>query len=180
MKTPANPACKISHESFDVVVEIPMNSTPVKYEVDHETGALRVDRFLGTPMFYPANYGFIPNTLGLDGDPVDVLVMTPHSLVHGAHIECRAIGMLMMEDDGGVDPKILALPSGSIWPECAEISSYEEISDSTLHQIEHFFRHYKDLECGKWVKIQGWVGAQEAQNTIAESIKRFNDSRTKT
>jgi len=160
-------------ESVNVVIEIPMNSSFVKYEVDHDSGVLSVDRFFTAPMFYPANYGFIPQTLGLDGDPLDVLVVTPHPLLPGSVIECRPIGMLLMEDDGGQDPKLLALPAASVWPECAEIDSLDGMSEQLLTQIEHFFKHYKDLDCGKWTKTSGWTSAEDAKSEIKASIQRF-------
>lgn len=163
-------------EKFNVIIEISMNSDPIKYEVDKETGAIFVDRFMGTAMFYPCNYGYIPKTIGLDGDPVDVLVMAPFSLPPGVVVSCRTIGVLNMEDDGGIDAKLLAVPDTKLLPSYAHINSLEDVSPRSLNQIKHFFEHYKDLEEGKWVKIQGWDNADAAKKEILAGIERYESA----
>ncbi|CEG58805.1 inorganic diphosphatase [Legionella fallonii] len=161
---------------INVIIEIPMHGEPVKYEVDKETGALFVDRFMATAMFYPANYGYIPQTLSEDGDPVDVLVVTPVPLISGAVISCRTIGMLKMTDESGVDAKLLAVPTAKLSKMYQNIESHLDLPQHLLLSIEHFFTHYKDLEEGKWVKIEGWVGPEVAREEIMSSIKRYNSS----
>ncbi len=157
----------------NVIIEIPMNAGPVKYEVDKETGALFVDRFMATAMYYPANYGYIPKTLSEDGDPVDVLVITPTPLVSTAVIPCRVVGMLKMADESGVDAKLLALPITKLCKFYESIQSYTDLPSHLLASLEHFFSHYKDLEEGKWVKIDGWEGVDAARNEIMSSIERY-------
>jgi inorganic pyrophosphatase len=157
----------------NVVIEIPACSQPVKYEVDKESGELFVDRFMTTAMFYPCNYGYIPNTLSEDGDPVDVLVMTPVPLVSGCVIRCRPIGMLNMTDEAGVDAKILAVPHEKICKAYSDIHSYKDVSESLTKSIEHFFEHYKDLEKGKWVKVSGWADADAAKAEVEAGVKRY-------
>lgn len=159
---------------INVVIEIPMHGEPVKYEVNKETGALFVDRFMTTAMFYPTNYGYIPNTLSEDGDPVDVLVVTPVPLISGAVIPCRVVGMLKMTDESGVDAKLLAVPITKLSKMYQSIQSYQDLPQPLLLSLEHFFKHYKDLEEGKWVKIDGWVDADEARKEILASVERFN------
>jgi|SRR6185437_12789824 len=159
-------------EEFNVVIEIPANSAPVKYEMDKASSALFVDRFVGTGMSYPVNYGFIPHTLSEDGDPADVLVLTPFPLVHGCVVKSRAIGVLRMEDESGVDAKILALPTKKACPIYADIESYTQLPALLIEQIKYFFEHYKGLEKGKWVKISGWEDAAAAKAEIVESVKR--------
>jgi inorganic pyrophosphatase len=156
----------------NVIVEIPMNGEPVKYEVDKASGALFVDRFLSTAMFYPANYGYIPRTLSEDGDPVDVLVVTPTPLVSGSVIRCRPVGMLKMTDESGVDAKIIAVPISKLCKMYESVQTYHDIPQHLLSSIEHFFNHYKDLEEGKWVKVDGWEGPEAAQQEIMASIAR--------
>lgn len=158
---------------FNVIIEIPMNSGPVKYEVDKDTGTLAVDRFMATPMFYPANYGFIPQTLSLDGDPVDVLVLTPVPVISGSVIQCRAIGVLKMTDESGEDAKILALPIKKLTKVYDDIETYKDLPLPVTSSIEHFFKHYKDLEDGKWVKIDGWDDVEAAHAEIMESAQRY-------
>ena len=160
-------------EAFNVIIEIPMNADPVKYEVDKESGALFVDRFMGTAMHYPTNYGYVPQTIAGDGDPVDVLVMTPFPLPPGVVVPCRALGILMMEDEGGLDGKVLAVPTEKILARYSNIQSLADIHDLQLQQISHFFEHYKDLEPGKWVKVGKWAGKAEAERLIAEAQERF-------
>jgi inorganic pyrophosphatase len=159
---------------INVIIEIPMHGEPVKYEVDKETGALFVDRFMATAMFYPTNYGYIPNTLSEDGDPVDVLVITPVPLISGAVIPCRVIGMLKMTDEAGVDAKLLAVPTTKLSKMYQTVETYKDIPQHLLLSLEHFFNHYKDLEEGKWVKIDGWAGPEEARAEIMSSVERFN------
>lgn len=158
---------------INVVIEIPANGAPVKYEVDKDSGALLVDRFMATAMFYPCNYGFVPHTLSDDGDPVDVLVATPTPLMSGSVIRCRPVGMLKMQDEAGEDAKILAVPVDKLSPLYADVRTPQDLPALLLEQIQHFFEHYKDLEKGKWVKVEGWVGADEARQEITASIERF-------
>ena len=157
---------------FNVVVEIPQGGVPVKYELDKASGAVFVDRFLHTAMFYPGNYGFVPHTLAQDGDPIDVLVVGPAAVVPGAVVRCRPIGALMMEDEQGPDEKILAVPVDELHPFYTGVRSYQELPPILCDQIAHFFRHYKDLETGKWVNIARWADADEASALIAAAIAR--------
>jgi len=161
---------------FNVIVEIPMHSDPIKYEVDKETGALFVDRFVSTSMHYPCNYGYIPNTLSEDGDPVDVLVIAPFALVPGVVVRCRPIGLLEMTDEAGRDAKLLAVPIEKLTPLYRQVASARDLPALTLSQIEHFFAHYKDLEPGKWVKVEGWGSAEEARREIETGIERFRSA----
>jgi inorganic pyrophosphatase len=157
---------------INVLVEIPKGGEPVKYELDKESGALFVDRFLHTAMFYPGNYGFIPHTLSGDGDPCDVLVVGQVPVVPGAIIRSRPIGALLMEDESGPDEKIIAVPVDKLHPFYNDINSYTDLPTTVTEQIAHFFQHYKDLEKGKWVTIVRWVGPEEAGSLILESIER--------
>ena len=161
---------------INVIIEIPAQSDPVKYEVDKESGALFVDRFMATAMFYPCNYGYVPSTLSEDGDPVDVLVVTPVPLISGSVIRCRPIGMLKMTDESGVDAKILAVPVDKLSSLYTKVQSPEDMPSLLLAQISHFFEHYKDLEPGKWVKVDGWVGTAEAKAEILASVERYNNA----
>jgi inorganic pyrophosphatase len=161
-------------ESFNVIIEISMNADPVKYEVDKESGAIFVDRFMGTAMHYPTNYGYVPQTIAGDGDPVDVLVMTPFPLPPGVVVPCRAIGILMMEDEGGMDGKVLAVPTEKILPMYAKIQSLDDLHELQLQQIAHFFERYKDLEKGKWVKVKGWEGKDAAHKEILDGVANHN------
>ena len=160
-------------EQFNVIIEIPMNADPIKYEVDKDSGALFVDRFMTTAMHYPCNYGYIPNTLSDDGDPVDVLVITPFPLIPGVVVRCRAIGVLKMTDESGQDAKVLAVPVDKVLPIYKHWQKPEDLQDLRLQQIQHFFEHYKDLEPGKWVKAEGWEGREAAEAELARSIERF-------
>jgi inorganic pyrophosphatase len=160
-------------DAFNVIIEIPMNADPVKYEVDKETGAIFVDRFMSTAMHYPCNYGYIPQTLSDDGDPVDVLVITPYPLLPGVVVTCRAIGVLNMEDEAGGDAKLLAVPIDKILPIYQHWQKPEDMNDLRLQQIQHFFEHYKDLEAGKWVKVAGWDGPEAARREVAAGIASF-------
>ena len=163
-------------EQINVIIEIPANSDPVKYEVDKKTGAMFVDRFMNTAMYYPCNYGYVPNTLSDDGDPVDVLVITPFPLVSGSVIRCRPIGVLQMEDEAGQDAKLLAVPIDKLCKLYKNAEKPEDVGEQILNQISHFFEHYKDLEEGKWVKIAGWADKEAAYQEILDSVKRFEDS----
>jgi inorganic pyrophosphatase len=159
----------------NVIIEIPMHGEPVKYEVNKESGALFVDRFLTTAMFYPANYGYIPQTLSEDGDPVDVLVVTPVPLINGAVIRSRVVGMLKMTDESGVDAKLIAVPIDKLSTLYKSVKTYQDLPQHLLLSLEHFFNHYKDLEEGKWVKIDGWEGPDAAHREIMNSIARYNE-----
>jgi len=155
-----------------VVIEVPQNAVGIKYELDKDSNAIFVDRFLATPMHYPCNYGFIPNTLSGDGDPVDVLVVAQYPIVTGAVIPCRPIGVLVMEDEGGEDEKILAVPVSKMTPYYDDIKEATDLPQILLDQIKHFFEHYKDLEAGKWVKVTGWKDAAKAGEMILDGVKR--------
>ena len=157
----------------NVIIEIPSHSDPVKYEVDKETGAMFVDRFMGTAMHYPCNYGYIPNTLSEDGDPADVLVVTPIPVISGSVIRVRPLGMLSMTDEAGADAKIIAVPIDKLSNLYSQMNSVRDLPRSLLDSISHFFDHYKDLEPGKWVKIDGWVDVDDAKKEILESIERY-------
>ena len=159
-------------ENINVIVEVPVGGEPVKYEFDKKSGALFVDRILHTPMRYPANYGFVPHTLSQDGDPIDVLIANTRPIVPGAVINVRPIGVFKMEDDGGIDEKIVAVPVPKLTKRYADVTNYTDLPEITLAQIEHFFAHYKDLEPGKWVKVIGWGDAEEARGMIADAILR--------
>lgn len=170
MSINAIPAGKNIPDEINVIIEIPANADPVKYEVDKDTGALMVDRFMATPMFYPCNYGYIPNTLSEDGDPLDVLVVTPYPLINGAVIKCRPVGVLKMEDESGIDAKLLAVPVDKLSTIYRDVQQAADLPPLLLQQIEHFFEHYKDLEKGKWVKVQGWADAAEAKAEIEKAV----------
>ncbi|MDP3561948.1 MAG: inorganic diphosphatase [Legionellaceae bacterium] len=157
----------------NVIIEIPMNGQPVKYEVNKDSGALFVDRFLSTAMVYPTNYGYIPQTLSEDGDPVDVLVVTPVPVVCGSVIRARILGMMKMTDESGIDAKLIAVPISKLCRVYDDVQSYEDLPKSFLLSLEHFFKHYKDLEEGKWVKIDGWEGKDAAHQEILNSVARY-------
>ncbi len=163
-------------DDVNVVIEIPMNSEPVKYEVDKVSGAIFVDRLLTTPMRYPCNYGYVPHTLCGDGDPIDALVMMSMQLTPGCIINCRPIGMLEMEDESGTDEKLVVVPSDHVSPLYSQVHSVRELPAPARDQISHFFDHYKDLESDKWVKIKGWHGPQDARQAILDSIQRYGDA----
>jgi inorganic pyrophosphatase len=167
---------KLPHE-FNVIIEIPAQSDPVKYEVDKDTGAIFVDRFMGTAMHYPCNYGYIPNTLSEDGDPIDVLVRTPIRVIPGSVVRCRALGVLDMEDESGIDYKVMALPVNKLTPFWSHVSTLQDMPPVLIKQIEHFFEHYKDLEEGKWVKVQGWRDKQAAEDAIMRAVEAFNKAK---
>jgi inorganic pyrophosphatase len=161
----------------NVVIEIPMNGDPIKYELDKATGALFVDRFMSTAMHYPCNYGYIPQTLSDDGDPVDVLVITPVPLIPGVVVRCRPIGMLKMSDEAGGDTKVLAVPIDKLSSIYRNMQSPRDLPEIITNQITHFFQHYKDLEPGKWVRVEGWVEADDAKREIIDSIARHKRSK---
>ncbi|MDE2423458.1 MAG: inorganic diphosphatase [Betaproteobacteria bacterium] len=167
------PAGKDVPNDVNVIIEIPMNGSPIKYELDKETGAMFVDRFMSTAMHYPCNYGYIPQTLSEDGDPVDVLVITPIPLITGVVVRCRPIGVLKMTDEAGVDAKLLAVPVTKLCNLYDAIQKPEDLPPLTLKQIAHFFEHYKDLEAGKWVKVDGWEGPEAAKAEILAGIKNY-------
>jgi len=160
-------------DAFNVVIEIPMNADPIKYEVDKESGAIFVDRFMTTAMYYPANYGYVPQTLSGDGDPVDVLVIAPYPLLPGVVVPCRPLGILMMEDEAGVDGKVLAVPTDKVLPIYSHWKSVDDVNPMRLKAISHFFEHYKDLEAGKWVKVLGWEGIDAARKEILDGIAAY-------
>jgi len=162
---------KNAPKEVNVIIEVPLGSDPIKYEIDKDSGALVVDRFLHTPMFYPCNYGFIPHTLSDDGDPADVLVVGRLPIQPGAVIAVRPIGVLLMEDESGIDEKILAVPTSKLDPFYDKIENYTDLPQILLDQVAHFFEHYKDLEKNKWVKIQGWKDKEKAEEVILESIE---------
>ena len=167
------PAGKDLPNDIYVAIEIPANSSPIKYEIDKDMGAVLVDRFMATPMFYPANYGFIPNTLADDGDPLDVLVVTPYPVQPGAIIRCRPVGMLNMEDEAGGDEKLVAVPHDKLTTMYQDIKDVDDLPQLLKNQIQHFFENYKDLEKGKWVKIIGWEDAASARASIEKSVAAF-------
>ena len=159
-------------DDINVIVEVPIGGEPIKYELDKDAGTLVVDRFLHTPMRYPGNYGFVPHTLSDDGDPIDVLIANTRPIFPGAVINVRPVGVLKMNDDGGGDEKIIAVPSAKLTQRYLNVHNYTDLPAITLEQIQHFFEHYKDLEPGKWVKIIGWGDASEARRFITEAIER--------
>jgi inorganic pyrophosphatase len=163
-------------DEINVIIEIPAKSDPVKYEVDKKTGLISVDRFVATSMHYPCDYGFVPKTLSEDGDPVDVLVVTPYPLFPGVVIRCRPVGMLRMTDDSGPDAKILAVPVDKLSVHYRHIKEATDLGQPFLDSIQHFFQHYKDLEKGKWVDIAGWEDATSAKKEIMESVERYKKS----
>jgi inorganic pyrophosphatase len=166
------PGDNLPHEC-NVIIEIPKHADPVKYEVDKTSGVLVVDRFISSLMRYPANYGFIPETIADDGDPVDVLVVTPLPIVHGAIIPCRPVGVLMMTDESGDDAKIIAVPTDKLTPLYHKVKTYQDLPEIKLEQIKHFFELYKALEPGKWVKIRGWEGVEAAHAEIMRGLELY-------
>jgi inorganic pyrophosphatase len=160
-------------EEFHVIIEIPMNADPIKYEVDKETGAIFVDRFMSTAMHYPTNYGYVPRTIAGDGDPVDVLVITPVPLIPGVVVKCRALGVLQMDDEAGSDAKVLAVPVDKLLSLYSHWKKPEDMNPARLNTIAHFFEHYKDLEPGKWVKVKGWEGPEAAKKEIADGMAAY-------
>jgi inorganic pyrophosphatase len=172
MRLDAIPIGKNPPEDINVIIEVSVGGEPIKYEMDKASGTLVVDRFLYTPMRYPGNYGFVPHTLSEDGDPIDVLVCNTRTIVPGAVINCRPVGVLVMEDEGGGDEKVLAVPSAKVSRRYEKVLNYSDLPSISLQQIEHFFAHYKDLEPGKWAKIHHWGDRAEAERRIEEAIAR--------
>ena len=170
------PAGRNPPRDVNVLIEIPAGGLPVKYEMDKKSGALFVDRFLHTAMFYPGNYGFIPHTLSEDGDPIDVLVISAVPVIPGAVVRCRPVGVLVMQDQAGPDEKIIAVPTDDLHPFHTDVRSYHDLPTILLKQIEHFFQHYKDLEPAKWTKLGDWGGADVAERLIIEAVKRAQDA----
>lgn len=162
---------KDAPNNINVIIEIPQHGGPIKYEIDKDSGALLVDRFMGTAMYYPCNYGFVPNTLSDDGDPIDVLVCTPVPLAAGSVIACRPVGVLKMTDESGVDAKVIAVPVDKLTPLYKEVKEIEDLPESLLKAISHFFEQYKANEPGKWVKVDGFASAEEAKKDIMASIE---------
>lgn len=163
---------KDAPNQVNVIIEVPMNADPVKYEMDKESGAIFVDRFIATPMYYPCNYGFVPHTLSEDGDPIDVLVIADYPLLPGSVISAKPIGVLVMEDEKGMDEKILAVPAKKLNSQFEAIENINEVSKNLLEKIRHFFEHYKDLEQGKWVKVKSFEPKETATKLISEAIIR--------
>ncbi|MCL2829816.1 MAG: inorganic diphosphatase [Betaproteobacteria bacterium] len=168
------PAGKSIPNDINVIIEISMHSEPIKYEVDKDSGTIFVDRFMATSMHYPCNYGYIPNTIADDGDPVDVLVLAQFALPPGVVVRCRPIGMLSMEDEAGGDAKILAVPVDKLTPMYRNVQSPRDLPQITLDQIAHFFEHYKDLEPGKFVRIHGWRDAEDAKKEILSGVEQHD------
>ena len=160
-------------DDINVIIEIPQNADPVKYEVDKESGALIVDRFMFTAMHYPCNYGFVPHTLCGDGDPADVLVIAPFGLIPGSVVRCRPVGVLEMSDEAGEDAKIVAVPVSKLTPLYDRVQEPDDFPPMLKEQIGHFFEHYKDLEKGKWVRIDGWKGAEAARKELQDAVDRY-------
>jgi inorganic pyrophosphatase len=160
----------------NVIIEIPSNADPIKYEVDKNSGAVFVDRFMGTSMSYPCNYGYVPHSIAGDGDPTDVLVVAPFALIPGVVIRCRPVGVLRMQDEAGEDSKVLAVPVTKITPLYDNVRTYQDLPYLLLRQIEHFFQHYKDLEVGKWVKVLGWDGTDAARQEIYAGVAAYSAS----
>jgi inorganic pyrophosphatase len=162
-------------DEFNVIIEIPMNADPIKYEVDKVSGAMFVDRFMTTAMHYPCNYGYVPCTLSDDGDPVDVLVITPFALTPGVVVTCRPIGILKMQDEAGGDAKVLAVPTSKILPMYDHWQKPDDVNPMRLNAIRHFFEHYKDLEPNKWVNVVGWEGPEAARQEIASGMAAWDE-----
>ncbi len=170
--TPGNNA----PDEINVIIEIPANAEPVKYEVDKDTGAMFVDRILRTAMRYPANYGYIPHTLSDDGDPCDVMVPTAFPLIPGSVIVCRPVAVLKMTDESGDDAKVVAVPVTSITDRYAHVKDDTDMPEELMQRIAHFFEHYKDLDDGKWVRVGGWEGLDEARAEVVSSIRMYDEA----
>ncbi|MEO0385218.1 MAG: inorganic diphosphatase [Pseudomonadota bacterium] len=177
MRIEAIPIGKNPPHDVNVIIEVPIGGEPIKYEIEKESGALFVDRFLYTPMRYPGNYGFVPHTLSADGDPIDVVVCNTRPIVPGAVMNCRVVGALVMEDDGGGDEKLVAVPTEKLTSRYDGVQNYTDLPTILTSQIEHFFTHYKDLEPNKWVKIERWAGVDEAKDMVREAIERAKASK---
>ncbi|MEQ1649096.1 MAG: inorganic diphosphatase [Hyphomicrobiaceae bacterium] len=173
MRLDAIPIGNNPPNDINVIIEVPVGGEPIKYEMDKASGTLMVDRFLYTPMRYPGNYGFVPHTLSADGDPIDVLVCNTRAIIPGAFMNCRPVGVLVMEDDGGGDEKIIAVPSPKLTKRYENVREISDLPEISTQQIQHFFQHYKDLEPGKWVKIHHWGNADEARRLIEEAVARY-------
>ncbi len=163
-------------DEINVIIEIPAHSDPVKYEVDKESGAMFVDRFMTTAMYYPCNYGYVPHTLSKDGDPADVLVVSPMPLISGCVVKCRPVAVLKMTDESGDDAKILAVPVNKLCKQWERVDGPGGMPQPLLDQISHFFEHYKDLDEGKWVRVEGWGDAFEAKKELLESVKLYEEA----
>ncbi len=179
MRIDAIPVGKNVPEEVNVIIEVPIGGEPIKYEMDKDSGALVVDRFLYTSMRYPGNYGFIPHTLSDDGDPCDVIVANTRAIVPGAVMAVRPVGVLFMEDEAGGDEKIIAVPANKLTKRYEKVANYTDLPSITIDQIKHFFEHYKDLEPNKWVKVIRWGDAEEAKKLILEGIERHNAKKAK-
>lgn len=177
MSLNAVPAGKNLPEEINVIIEIPANANPIKYEVDKDTGTVWVDRFMSAPMFYPCNYGYVNDTLSLDGDPVDILVPTPYPLLPGSVIRCRPVGVLKMSDESGEDAKVVAVPISKLSKEYDHIQDVNDLPELLRAQITHFFERYKELEKGKWVKVEGWDDAAAAKEEIESSYARAQENK---
>jgi inorganic pyrophosphatase len=177
MRLEAIPVGKNPPEEVNVIIEVPVGGEPIKYEMDKDSGTLFVDRFLYTPMRYPGNYGFVPHTLSEDGDPIDVLIANTRPLVPGCVMSCRPIGVLVMADEKGRDEKIVAVPAAHITRRWENVQDFSDLPEITRDQINHFFEHYKDLEPGKWVKVENWGDAARAKQMIVEAIERAKETR---
>ena len=175
MRIDAIPVGTNPPDDINVLIEVSVGGEPIKYELDKDSGTLWVDRFLYTPMRYPGNYGFVPHTLSDDGDPIDVLVCNTRVLAPGCVINCRPIGVLVMEDDAGQDEKVLAVPCTHVSRRYEKVETFEQLPPITLEQIQHFFEHYKDRESDKWVTINHWGDTDEAKQLIVEAIKRWEE-----
>ncbi len=176
MRLDAIPVGKNPPEEVNVIIEVPVGGEPIKYEMDKDSGTLFVDRFLYTPMRYPGNYGFVPHTLSEDGDPIDVLIANTRPLVPGCVMACRPIGVLVMADEKGKDEKIVAVPTSKISRRWEKVHDFSDLPEITRDQINHFFEHYKDLEHGKWVKVENWGDAARAKQMITEAIERAKNA----
>lgn len=176
MRIDAIPVGNNPPEDVNVIIEVPVGGEPIKYEMDKASGALFVDRYLYTPMRYPGNYGFVPHTLSEDGDPIDVLVASTRAIVPGAVLNCRPIGVLVMQDEAGPDEKIVAVPVNKLTRRYEKVRDYTDLPEITLHQIQHFFEHYKDLESDKWVRLERWDSADVARSLISAAIERASKS----
>ncbi|MEW8693268.1 MAG: inorganic diphosphatase [Candidatus Thiodiazotropha endolucinida] len=163
-------------DEINVIIEIPSNADPVKYEVDKETGAMFVDRILRTAMHYPANYGYIPHTLSDDGDPCDVMVPTAFPLIPGSVIRCRPVAVLKMTDESGDDAKVIAVPADDVSSRWRHVKSADDMPEELMERIAHFFEHYKDLDEGKWVRVKGWEGAEAAKQEVSNSVQMYKDA----
>jgi inorganic pyrophosphatase len=170
------PAGRNFPDDINVIIEVPMNSPAIKYEVDKESGAIFVDRMLKTAMYYPCNYGYVPHTLCGDGDPADVLVVLPLPMLPGTVVRCRPVGVLQMEDEAGEDSKIIAVPVTEVTGIYRNVNSVEDLDEILLDQIVHFFEHYKDLERNKWVKTGGWEGVDAARRELTDSVSRYKSA----